>query len=333
VPADPRPAAEVEVTADLVRRLLAEQHPDLAGRPLVPLASGWDNVLYRLRPAPAGGSAGPPAGAEPADPTGGPRATGADPPFPVDGDLVVRLPRRALSAPLVLHEQRWLAELAPRLPVPVPVPLRVGRPADGYPWSWSVCPWLDGTPAIQEPPLDAQAVAGALGRFLRALHHPAPPTAPRNPYRGTPLGARDDGVRQRVAQLDDVLDAPAVLACWAELMAAPPWAGPPLWVHGDLHPGNVLVRDGRLSAVIDFGDLTAGDPATDLAVAWSLLPAAARPALRAAAGPVADATWTRARGWALALGLAYLAGSSDDAAMTAMGRRTVAAALAGGMPA
>lgn len=298
MPTGARPPAEVDVSGELVRRLLADQHADLAGLPLARVASGWDNVLFRL-----------------------------------GDDLVVRLPRRAVAAGLVGHEQRWLPELAPRLPVPVPVPVRVGHPACGYPWPWSVCPWLDGVPALDAPPFDAPALARDLGGFLGALHHPAPPDAPANPYRGVRLAERDAAVRERAHRLGDVVDRPAVLSCWEALAALPPWAGPPVWLHGDLHPGNVLVRAGRLAAVIDFGDLTAGDPAVDLAVAWSLLPPGARPVLRAAAAPVDVPTWGRARGWALALGLAYLDGSAGDAAMTALGRRSVDAALGWAMPA
>jgi aminoglycoside phosphotransferase (APT) family kinase protein len=292
VPTDPKPAAEVAVDEALVRRLLADQHPDLADRSLVELAAGWDNVLFRL-----------------------------------GDDLLVRLPRRQLSAALVEHEQRWLPELAPRLPVPVSDPVRVGRPALGYPWAWSVCRWIDGATAAAGP-LDADGVARDLGAFLRALHAPAPSDAPVNPYRGVPLADRSEVTHERTARLADVLDAPAVLACWDELVAVPRWAGPPLWVHGDLHPGNLIVRHGRLAGVVDFGDLTAGDPAVDLSVAWRLLPPEARPVLRAAAGEVAEETWARARGWALCLSVATLTGSSGNEQLTAESLRGVAAVLA-----
>lgn len=286
------PAAEVAIDADVVRRLLAEQHPDLADRPVEPAASGWDNALFRIGP-----------------------------------DLCARLPRRAASVPLVEHEQRWLPALAPRLPLPVPVPLRIGRPGAGYPWPWSICPWVAGRPALEAPLRDPIAAARQLGGFLAALHQPAPADAPANPFRGVPLADRHDRTLEAVDLLDGI-DRAAARAAWQELAAAPPWAGPPVWLHGDLHPGNVLVDDGRLVAVVDFGDLTAGDPACDLAVAWMLLPPEARPALRAAHGAVDDATWTRARAWALSLGLAIAAGSADSPAYTALGRRAVAHVLA-----
>lgn len=292
MPANDRPAAEVEVDAALVRRLLGEQAPDLADLPLVEVASGWDNVIYRL------------------------------------GNLLsVRLPRREAAATLIEHEQRWLPMLADRLPLPIPAPVRIGRPGGGYPWSWSVCPWLEGAPAADAPPDDASVAAVQLGEFLAALHTPAPPDAPANPYRGVPLPDRAQATQGRIEQMSEAIDGPAVQRCWEELAATSPWTGPPLWLHGDLHPLNVLVRDGRVSAVIDFGDVTAGDPAADLSVAWMLLDPSARRAFRAAVGAVDDDTWQRARGWAVSLALAYLASSADSPTLARIGRETLAAAL------
>jgi aminoglycoside phosphotransferase (APT) family kinase protein len=288
------PVAEVEIDAALVRGLLADQHPDLAERALSEVAFGWDNVSYRL-----------------------------------GDDLVVRMPRRALSAPLIEHEQRWLPHLAPRLPLPVPAPVRVGRAAPGYPWSWSVCPWLPGVPACAEPPTDPVDAAAQLGAFLEALHRPAATGAPENPYRGVPLAHRDATTRERVARSGDHIDGGAVLRVWDEVVGRAAWNRAPVWLHGDLHPANLLVHEGRLTAVIDFGDLTSGDPATDLAVAWMLFPPGARGVFRAAAGTVDDDTWARARGWALALALAYLAHSADNPTMARIGRETLTAVLAG----
>lgn len=288
------PPPDVVIEPALVGALLGDQHPDLARLPLVDAGSGWDNCLYRL-----------------------------------GDDLAVRLPRRAAAAVLIEHEQRWLAQLA-RLPLPIPVPVRVGRPGRGYPWAWSVVPWFEGRPAAIEPP-DAGAAAADLAAFVTALHRPAPLDAPRNPFRGVPLEDRAEEVCRRAADLDGLVDGAAVLRLWDEAVRAPRWPGPPLWIHGDLHSGNLLVRDGRLSAVIDFGDLTSGDPATDLAVAWMVLTPAARPTFRAAVARAGEWTddhvWTRARGWALALGLAFLASSRDDAAMRAMGRAALDAVL------
>ncbi|MCU1370844.1 MAG: putative kinase, aminoglycoside phosphotransferase family, partial [Ilumatobacteraceae bacterium] len=287
-----QPAAEVVITAPLVRALLTDQHPDLADRPLVELAHGWDNVAFRL-----------------------------------GHDLIVRLPRRALAAPLVLHEQRWLPDLAPTLPLPVPAPLRIGQPNADYPWTWSIVPWFEGRSALTDPPADPVAAARSLGAFLRALHRPAPADAPPNPYRGIPLAGRDELTNQWIDQLPDHIDSPQVRACWGAHVALPRWDAPPVWLHGDLHPHNVVVHEGAVAAIIDFGDITSGDPATDLGIAWMLLPAAARPVLRDAAG-ADDATWARGRGWALALGLAYLANSASTPGFARLGRRTIDAVLA-----
>jgi aminoglycoside phosphotransferase (APT) family kinase protein len=299
VPAQDMPAAEVAIDTEVVRALLVEQHTDLADLELAPLGFGWDNALFRLGP-----------------------------------ELVVRLPRRLLAVPLIEHEQRWLPELALHLPLPVPVPLRVGRPGARFPWPWSICPWLPGTSALVAPPDDPVAAAAALGAFVAALHRPAPPDAPENPFRGIPLRDRDERTITSIDQMGTAVDGPLLRSLWQELSAAPVWPGPDLWLHGDLHPGNLVVDQGRLSAVVDFGDLTSGDPACDLAVAWMLLPAEARPVFRAAAGAgpsgeVDDDTWTRARGWALALGAVTMANSGDNPAYAAHGAHTTAAAVAG----
>ena len=285
------PAAEVDVGPELLRMLLAEQHPDLAGEPVTVLANGWDNVVFR-----------------------------------VGGDLLARLPRRELGARLVGYEQRWLPVLAPQLPLPIPAPVRTGQPGLGYPWPWSIVPYLPGQVAADTPPADPAAAAASLGGFLAALHTPAPPDAPDNPFRGVPLADRTDTVMQNLAAVADQVDARAARRAWAVALAAPRWRQPPVWVHGDLHPANILVDRGQLSGVIDFGDLTAGDPAADLSVAWMLLPADCHQVFRDSAG-ASDASWARATGWALALGLVYLAHSADNPQLAAVGRRTLRAVL------
>jgi len=290
-----KPPAEVNIDSNLVRELLREQHADLASLSLVDAGEGWDNRSFRLGLS-----------------------------------LAVRMPRRAASAVLIEHEQRWLPALAARLPLPIPVPVRIGHPGCGYPWSWSVVPWLAGESAVLAP-ADAALIAVDLGRFLNCLHQPAPDDAPVNPWRGIPLASRDEAFRTHVKQVGDLVDREAALRLWDRALSATRWSGPPLWIHGDLHPGNLLVEHGRLSAVIDFGDLAAGDPATDLAIQWMLLPAEARAVFsRSARGEFNrcdEQTQMRARGWALALGLSWLATSRHDTAMSAVGSAAVAGAL------
>lgn len=289
------PSAEVTVDVELVQRLLADQHPDLADLEPTELANGWDNVMFRLGPA-----------------------------------LTVRLPRRQLAADLVLNEQRWLPSLAGRLSLPVPEPVRTGRPTSYYPWHWSVLRWLPGRPADGREPLDQPTAAVDLGRFLAELHHPAPIDAPVNRFRGGPLADRDAGMRDRMATLGPAIDAAAVTACWNECVALPRWDGPPMWLHGDLHPLNLLMADGRISAVIDFGDITSGDPATDLAIGFSLIDAEHRDAFRRAAESshrsLDAATWGRARGWCLSVGVAIAANSADNPTMARIGHDMIEAA-------
>jgi aminoglycoside phosphotransferase (APT) family kinase protein len=294
----PMPAAEVEVTADLVRSLLADQHPDLSGLPVEFLANGWDNAIFRL------------------------------------GDsLLARMPRRALGAQIIAHEQRWLPVVAPRLPVPVPRPVRTGGPGLGFPYPWSVVPYLPGVPAAGADGsgadgLDLAAVAAEVGGFLRAMHVAAPSDAPANPFRGIPLSQRGEMFQASLAQLESALpDAMAVQRAWADALAAAAYDGPPLWLHGDLHPANVLVSGGHVSAIIDFGDITAGDPASDLSVAWMLLPLELHDVFREAYGGVDEDLWRRARGWAVALGVVMMAHSADNPQIHGIGRRTVATVL------
>lgn len=287
------PAAEIELHEDVVRGLLTTQHPDLAGLPLTLVGNGWDNAIYRL------------------------------------GDnLAVRLPRRTLAAGLIENEQRWLPELAGRLPLPIPAPVRIGRPGRRYPWPWSVTRWFPGHVAAEALPADLDQTRITLGDFLNALHVDAPEKAPANPFRGGPLREHDGILRERVALLAATVDAHAIIGLWDRLRSTPPWPYAPVWLHGDLHLANLVVHRGRLAAVIDFGDVTVGDPATDLSVAWQLFEAARRRELFDWLGTDPD-TRTRARGWALHLSLAYLANSADDPRIANLGRRTLEAALAG----
>lgn len=291
-----KPLAEVEITPSLVARLLAEQHPDLSGHALGAIEQGWDNAVVR-----------------------------------VGTSWAVRIPRRGIGARLARNEQRWLPVLAPRLPVAVPVPIRLGRPSATFPWPWSVVPWFDGEPAARHPLEDRTGWASHLADVVTALRTPAPPQAPANPYRGGPLAARDAVVRRRLRGLD-VAGQGRALRLWERLVSVPGWTGRPVWLHGDLHPANMVVSDGTLRAVIDFGDLTSGDPATDLATAWLTFDAAGRRAFQGrvqARRPADAATWQRARGWALVLATAMLTDSDDDPLIRAIGVHALAQTLDG----
>jgi len=280
------------VTEALVRHLLADQHPDLARLPLRLVANGWDNVIFRL-----------------------------------GSELTVRLPRRRLAADLVAHEQRWLPELAVRMPIPIPAPVRVGIPDEHYPWRWSICPWFGGDVAADVELGDPVREARRLGAFAAALHTPAPSNAPVNPFRGHPISEIRPRIAVNVEGLRAVIDPQVVLTRFDECSTVEPWSGPPQWLHGDLHTANVLVSDGAISAVIDFGDITSGDPAVDLAIAWMLFEADARSEFRRAAGVVDDATWARAQAWALHFGVMYLLHSADSERFERMGTGLLARVL------
>ncbi|WP_147796490.1 aminoglycoside phosphotransferase family protein [Cellulomonas sp. Y8] len=319
-----KPPAEVDLTTDLVRALLEDQHPDLADLPLRLAAHGWDNATFRL-----------------------------------GADLAVRLPRRELAAHLVEHEQRWLPTLAGLCPVPVPAPVRVGRPGPRFPWSWSVVPWVHGVHVAQQPVADRTAWAPELAEALVALHVPAPAGAPVNPFRGGALAGRSAALRARLdaGHLDGAIAAAGARSTgagsadatagtpvgrarldplWRDALAAPAWPGPPVWLHGDPHPGNLVAADGRLAGLLDFGDLTAGDPACDLATAWLTFDVDGRAAFRARADALADARgprdpgrWRRAAGWALVMASALVTHGDDDPVIAAAGSHAIAELVRG----
>ncbi len=287
-PAAPvHPLIEIDVDTDLVHAMLAEQHADLADLPLHSRVHGWDNITWRL-----------------------------------GDDLAVRLPVRAVSAPLVANEHRWLPLIGAHVPVPTPVPVRTGVPSPLYPWPWSVVPWLPGTVVAATPVADRTAWATQLADALAALHVAAPADAPCNPYRGVPLVERAQVVAARLETAPDLPHRDALLDAWHDGLAAPPWREPAVWVHGDPHPGNLLSDDGRLTAVLDFGDLGHGDPASDLATAWLTFDADGRDAFVArsvAARGWDDATWRRARAWAAGLVPVFLAHPVEYPLMAAVG--------------
>ncbi|MEH1015842.1 aminoglycoside phosphotransferase family protein [Micromonospora sp. CPCC 206060] len=281
---------EVVTDVDLVRRLLGAQFPRWADLPVHPVSSaGTNNAIYRL-----------------------------------GDDLVVRLPRIADTVEQVEFEYRWLPRLAAHSPVAVPEPVAQGVPADGYPWPWAVNRWLPGRTA-EVADGGGAAVATDLGGFVAALRR-ADPSGARQGYRSGPLRGRDALVRQWTAAARGLVDADAVLAAWEEALAVPDWDGPPVWTHGDLLPGNLLVDDGRLVGVIDFGAAGVGDPACDALPAWTLFDPPAREMFRAAAG-FDDETWARGRGWALTFVSAVTYYRHTNPVMAALGRRAVDAVL------
>jgi aminoglycoside phosphotransferase (APT) family kinase protein len=263
-------AEEIQTDAHLVARLLAGQFPQWAQLPIQPVPSaGTDNALYRL-----------------------------------GHDMVVRLPRIHWAVEGLDKERQWLPRLAPRLPIAIPFPLAKGAPADGYPWHWSVYRWLDGENPTVDCHGDSRRLAVDLASFIAALQRVEPMDGPPA-GRGGPLATRDGPTRTAIEALRGVLDTDAVTAAWEAALQAPPWTLPPVWVHADLAPGNVLLVRQRLGAVIDFSLVGLGDPACDLPVAWNLLPEDVRDLFRATL-EVDDATWARGRGWALSIALIQL---------------------------
>ncbi|HEY6746239.1 MAG TPA: aminoglycoside phosphotransferase family protein [Mycobacteriales bacterium] len=278
----------MDIDVALVRSLVAAQFPQWAGLPVRPVErSGWDNRTFRL-----------------------------------GEELSVRLPSAAGYVPAVTKEQRWLPYLAPRLPLPIPVPVGLGTPGAGYPYPWSVYRWIEGTPVDAGAVADLTGLARDLGAFLVALRAvdatDGPAAGPHSFWRGGPLQVYDDETRFALDVLatgrdDRPESSPAAralcqgpwpdgaaaraTAIWAEALAAT-WTGPPEWFHGDVAEGNLLLRDGRLAAVIDFGTCGVGDPASDLRIAWTLFAGESRAAF-ADAVDQDERAWTRAAGWTL----------------------------------
>ena len=288
-------ADEIDIDGPLVERLVAAQFPQWAHLPVTAVRSaGTDHAMFRL-----------------------------------GDDMTVRLPRIPGAARQVGKEQRWLPYLAPHLTLPVPAPLGSGVPGHGYGLPWSVYRWLDGENLFDEPLPDLRDAAVELGRFVAELRRIDATGGPVS-SRGGPVRTRDAEVRAAIRDLgaDGTVDAGAATAAWEEVLRLPQWEGAPVWTHGDLLPGNLLARNGRLSAVIDFGVLGTGDPACDMMAAWTVLSGGARELFREAAG-ADDATWARGRGWALCFGL-----TADhyyrvrNPVLAAVGRRAASEALA-----
>ena len=287
---------EVDIDEPLVRGLLAAQAPEWAGLPLRPVEpAGTDNVMVRL-----------------------------------GEDLVVRLPRTASAARNVDKERRVVPWLAPHLPTAVPVPVLSGVPQEGYPWAWSISPWLPGRPP--SPGSADRHLAGQLAELVTALRSVDTTgwaaEGALHSYRGDPLADRDDDTRECIGRCHGLLDTTRVTAAWERAVEVDEHAGPPVWMHADLTPGNVLVGPDGLAAVLDWGMLALGDPAVDCLVAWTLLDATTRPAFRDGVG-VDDATWARGRGWALSIALVALPYYvRTNSGITAWARHAVAQTVA-----
>lgn len=278
------PPAEHDIDERLVRRLLHDQHADLADRDIALLDEGWDNANYRIGKTD-----------------------------------VARLPRRQLAATLIKNEQQWLPSIAKSLPIAAPIPKRIGRPTAYYPWSWSIVPWIPGETADIEPP-DANQ-APVLAEFLLALHQPAPPTAPSNSVRGTPLRHRTPNFEKRLDRLRNRSHSVTsdLLQIWEQALTAPE-ATESRWLHGDLHARNVLVSEGTITGVIDWGDITSGDVATDLSSIWMLFDTSQARAVCLAKYGASPTQILRAKGWAMSIGIALLdSGLVDHPRHAAMG--------------
>jgi aminoglycoside phosphotransferase (APT) family kinase protein len=290
-------ADEVDTNVALVRRLVAGQCPQWGDLRVEPVRSaGTVHAIYRL-----------------------------------GTDMVVRLPRVERATSSLEKEIQWLPRLEPHLPLAVPIPFASGVPAEGYPWRWAVYRWLEGETATRDRIADPGEVATRLARFVAALHRidakDGPLPGEHNWFKGERLANRDDATRRAIAALDGMVDVEAVTAAWEAALVEPAWDGPGVWVHGDLLETNLLARDGRLSAVIDFGCLAVGDPACDVMTAWAYLPVESRDGFRAALA-VDDATWARGRGWALSWALIALPYYKDtNPEFAGMARRTIAEVL------
>ena len=280
--ADTAPSASqierVDIACDAVGRVLAAQAPHFADLTVVELGRGWDNIVFLL-----------------------------------GGEYVARFPRHEAAADLIRNEVRWVPELTLLSLLPTSAPIFAGAPSDDFPWPWMVSRRIDGVPPVSVGVVDSAECALRLARFCSTFHAPAPADAPFNPFRSVPLDARSDRLLRDLSAVLNAdlpglnIDPELIVHTWQGLISAPAFAGPAQWIHGDLHPGNLLHVGGHLTGVVDFGDLAAGDPAVDLAVAWYLFSAEQRETFFLQAGEGDQAMRSRSRAWAMALSLAVLA--------------------------
>ena len=280
---------QVDVDVDIVRGLLAEQRSDLADLPIRPVVStGTVNALFRI-----------------------------------GADFVVRLPLQDHWEEGIEREWRWIPWLSRRITAArLPEPIFKGIANDAFPFSWSIYRWIEGAPYDDELVDDETDVARQLSRYvleLRALEIPA--AAPEGGRE--PLAVLDENTREAIEEAGTVIDAPRAMSVWDQALRTPPWDGMPVWIHGDLLRPNLIVRDGQLEAVIDYGYIGVGDPATDLIPAWAVFGPAGRTAYREALGPD-ETTWARGRGIALhqaAMIIPYYA--ETNPAFVELARRTI----------
>lgn len=273
------------VTADLVRGLIAQQFPQWSDQPIRPVElDGWDNRTFRL-----------------------------------GDELSVRLPSAERYVAQVDKEHRCLPRLRGQLPLPIPEPVARGRPGCGYPWPWSVFRWIEGEPAATASAFDRTLLARDLAAFLTALHSAettgGPPPGGHCFHRGGYLRVYDDETRSALSTLESEIDTSRAMELWERALSST-WECRPVWVHGDVATSNLLLRDGRLAAVIDFGCSAVGDPACDLAIAWTFFEAESRTAFRSAL-PLDNETWARGRGWTLWRAVIWLARDPEAAASRA----------------
>lgn len=289
---------EIDIDESLVHRLIATQFPQWASLPLKSVPSaGTDHALYRL-----------------------------------GDEMVVRLPRTSSASIQIDKEQQWLPKLAPLLPLTIPYPLVAGTSDEEYPWQWSIYPWLAGEDASAAPVADEHQTALVLAEFLVRLHQIDPTGGPlpgkHNFFRGVPLALRDSKTRAAITSLQGTFNTDLMVEAWKSSLEAPAWNDSPYWIHGDLIPTNLLIQNGRLSAVIDFGGLGVGDPACDLLVAWTFLSAKTRDVFRSALS-VDEATWRRGRGWALSFGaIAFEYYQESNPVLARIAKRAIEEALA-----
>ncbi|MEL6724831.1 MAG: aminoglycoside phosphotransferase family protein [Pseudomonadota bacterium] len=286
----------MEITLDLAQRLVADQFPEFSELSIEPVASGGtDNAIFRLGP-----------------------------------DLSLRLPKRLDAVGQVEKEQIWLPRLSP-LPLRIPKPVKQGAPSQGYPHPWSIYDWCPGSPLFESAPKDWPETVDQLAEFLKVLQSKdtmgAPKSGAQNHFRGVELERRDPLTRGAIDGVSDLYDAATMTSVWETSFAAPKFAAEPVWLHGDLQGGNLLVAQGQLAAVIDFGLSGIGDPACDLIVAWSVLPAAVRSRFRVLMD-CDDAMWQRGKGWALSVAVIALDYYRDrNARLSAISRQTIEAVL------